>query len=407
MILYQINLTEAVYLCENKLCSYPEGHKCILVKRSLDEVPIYPKKPRNRIADSSGDIDQFLVDFCNDIGYDNEETDNNDTLQHITRNDDNIDSFLQDIHKVTGRPDNEVQKITEELSETIVETQKETVTDIIDEDSSIQSFFRNDTTTRDRSVELETLLNENEDETATGINYSEVSVQSILCDIAKTKDSTLVEPEKSPDQAITSNNIKTYKNKRCEANNDKVYCQIATGTLINDIINCTHDDNIDYVRKRSDSSICEKYTANRDDLDVKDIYKSVFEVMMRKDNAGVSKDQVEKILEHIDTEETVAETVFQNESLNVKVYDSFSELPVEYQEKIYVDSNEGNFLFTVVTEDKLNETLNASIESIGNQSVSTRKAKLRNTNFEKKLKKCGGKKLVFKTIDYHVEKKDQ
>lgn len=62
LILRQINLTSAVYLCEDRQCDYPKGHKWIVVERSLEEIFQHKEftdvnAERNKTADAATDFD--------------------------------------------------------------------------------------------------------------------------------------------------------------------------------------------------------------------------------------------------------------------------------------------------------------------------------------------------------------
>lgn len=55
---YQINLDTAVYLCQNKNCAYPKGHKLVLINRTLKQL-IEEKKSENL-----QELDQWLNRIC-------------------------------------------------------------------------------------------------------------------------------------------------------------------------------------------------------------------------------------------------------------------------------------------------------------------------------------------------------
>lgn len=82
LILYQINFTEAVYLCENRKCSYPENHDWIFVNRKLEDIR---QTEGELLTHSEGrseptcgdDFDQWLNDIF-------------DTSQKLTANQTNI-----------------------------------------------------------------------------------------------------------------------------------------------------------------------------------------------------------------------------------------------------------------------------------------------------------------------------
>lgn len=52
--LYQINLNEAVYLCPQESCKYPEGHKVIYVQRHYCK-----RKPKN-VPSTTSSLSDFL-----------------------------------------------------------------------------------------------------------------------------------------------------------------------------------------------------------------------------------------------------------------------------------------------------------------------------------------------------------
>nr|XP_022918069.1 uncharacterized protein LOC111427262 [Onthophagus taurus] len=62
LILYQINLTKAVYLCEDKSCSYPKGHNWVEINRSWKEIPKDTEKLKTLNTDSSEYNDPNISD---------------------------------------------------------------------------------------------------------------------------------------------------------------------------------------------------------------------------------------------------------------------------------------------------------------------------------------------------------
>lgn len=83
LILYQINFEEAVYLCEDRQCNYPEGHDWILVKRKwLDMKKNDPPAPAASEQSATTELDQWFSELL---------AENEDSTSKLTDNNKKLD----------------------------------------------------------------------------------------------------------------------------------------------------------------------------------------------------------------------------------------------------------------------------------------------------------------------------
>lgn len=90
LVLRQINLNLAVYLCEDKNCTYPEGYEVVQVEqRSLKELSNANKKQQSQKTD----LDSWLDDFFTKEDI----TVNAQTVHDDSVNDDDLSNIIKEI----------------------------------------------------------------------------------------------------------------------------------------------------------------------------------------------------------------------------------------------------------------------------------------------------------------------